>query len=371
MPSGTWAFLQESVIYEYMMYRFHQNQLRIRQAINNGVPELKEKWVKISYLNDITDTFFPDIKHFKIQGDIKGERPAEIKYQTSLFKYHKSKDHQKQYVDFIHKNGCIVVLKHDYLPEDLEEYDVIDVYELDLTDFIGFTKENFDRFLNRQIKSHEFSKVWLMSQSKNFYETDGHILPAYKSGRWCPSDNLSGFDLSVNDKVVFLKTKGASKQNVVKHWSRYREIYSEWILDELYITRVVAPIKSRHEYYKYKNIPAGNPLWYDETDKGKKDKRVIQRKNQELRWKRVFEFETTLHLASLNLRLKDLNKIFPVFVQAVREIYTFPVSREIEIDLYTSVIEYLSVQENSKRLGANEYIQFVNPYEAPHSPVYS
>ena len=45
----------------------------------------------------------------------------------------------------------IIVLKHDYLPKGLEYFD-IDVYEIELVDFVSYCRENFVRLLNQQIK---------------------------------------------------------------------------------------------------------------------------------------------------------------------------------------------------------------------------
>jgi hypothetical protein len=185
-----------------------------------------------------------------------------------------------------------------------------------------------------------------MVQSKNFYETDGDIPPANISGRWCPTDNLTGFDLNDGDKVIFIRTKGASKQNVNKSWSRNSEIFDDWYLDELWVGKVTIPIKSRQEYCMIKGIPANTPLWYDETKIGKSDKRLTQRKTTGIRWNRVFEFRPVVTLSSLNINIKKLNNIFPDFVKATLEIYVGQGSREITLNQYTSLMEYIAGLQN-------------------------
>lgn len=349
MSRKTKAFLQEYIIYEYLVFRFNENHLRLNHIVNNGNLEMKDHWVKVVHLI-YTNTRFPDIDLITISNDSKGERVAEVKFITSTFNYHKDEKYTSRYEKFVNNHGCIIVLKHDYLPEGITDSCPIDVYELDNMDFISFVKENFIRLLNRQIHFHEYAKVWFMIQSKNFNVSDGVVPAARNSGRWCPSDNLTGFDLTVGDKVVFVKVSGTSKQNVNKTWSLYKEISEKWTLDELYIAEVKVPIKSRQEYCMLKNITPPTPLWYDETITGKEDKRVTKRDTQKIRWKRVFEFKVIACLSSLNINLKELNKLFPEFVQAIREIYVMPVSRELHTDLYTSVTEYLSMHENKEKL---------------------
>lgn len=344
MPAGTWSFLHETVIYEYMMHRNAEGQLRLRMVVRDGRLEMKERWFKVNYLQEIRDTFFPDVKNFIIKGDSKGERPAEVKFVTSAFNYHKSKQHKDSYKNFSDRNGCLIVLKHDFLIDEIN----MDVFELDEIDFISFVKENFIRFLNRQLRVHNFRKVWIMIQSKNFYEGAHGVLPACESGLWCPTDNLTGFDLAVGDKVLFIRTRGASKQNVNKYWS-HGQIYDKWILSQIWIGEVTSPIKSREEYCQTRGRNMYDPLWYDETEVGRNDKRITQRKTTGLRWKRVFEFKKTNCLKNLDIPFEQLNMVFPEFVKAIVEVYTNTGSREIGQDLYISIMEYISGLENERK----------------------
>ncbi|KUO96522.1 hypothetical protein [Ferroacidibacillus organovorans] len=344
MPYGTWAFLHETVIYEYLMHRFNENQLRLRHIIINGLKEPKERWLKVTNLQDITNTRFPDINSITIKKDTKGERPAEVKFTTSMFDYHRSKHHVKIYNEFVEKNGCIIVLKHDTLPKGILDKQLIDVFQLDESDFTSFARENFVRFLNRQIRSHQHNKTWLMIQSKNFYEDNK--LAASQSNRWCPTDNLTVFDLSIDDKIIFIRTKGASKQNVNMFWSRHRMIYSEWFLSELWIGKVTSPIQSRKEYCDIYGWEVTTPLWYDETEIGRIDKKITQRKSTGIRWNRVFEFKKVQELKNLNIQMNQMNEYLPEFVHAVIDIYTGKGSREISTDLYVSVMEYIAGYTN-------------------------
>jgi len=349
MPAGEWAFLQEYVIYEYLMHRFQENNLRLKLKVKDSKPILKDRYLKVKYFEEVKNGYFPDIDLIEFVGDKKGKRPAEVKFTTSIFDYHRSTRHKNQFEDFISENGCIIVLRHDYLPATLIRKSLIDVYEIDLIDFVSFAKENFVRLLNRQIRLHSYKKTWLMIQSKNFNNGTSDVPPAKVSGRWCPIDSLSGLDLGIGDKIIFVKTKGSSKQNVNKYWSRYNAIYDKWILDELYIGEITSQIRSREEYYVIKNIPPKTPLWYDETIEGKNDKRITKRKNKGERWKRVFEFKHRLTFSDLNINMVDLHNNHPEFVRCVIDIFIGQGSREISQDLYTSLIEFIAERELSNR----------------------
>lgn len=348
MPKGSWAFLQETVIYEYLMHRMEQKELRVRQIVHNGKPMLKSRWLKVALMESISNTFFPDIKALEIKGDKKGLRPAEVKFVTSFFNYHREKKYKDSYRLFMNQKGCIIVLKHDYVPSGIIDTYPVDVYELDYIDFISFAKENFVRFLNRQIRTHEFSKTWMMVQSKNFHAGNEIVLPASQSYRWCPTDNLTGFDLAVKDKVVFVRTQGASKQSVSKDWYTNKRVTEGWYLKDLWIGEVTTPIKSREEYCAEKNYEINAPLWYDETASGKTDSRVTKRTTAN-RWKRVFEFKPVISLFALNISLNKLYMGYPELVKAIVEIYTNKGSREISQALYTAVMEYIAEKENERK----------------------
>jgi hypothetical protein len=142
MPAGQWAFLHEAVIYEYLMHRFDENQLQMQQIFRDGKIEMKERWVTVQELEPIRNTFFPDIKHLIIKSDLKGARPAEVKFITSLFNYHRSKDDVEKYEEFSKQNGCIIVLKHDYVPVGLLDTYNIDIFQLNEIDFITQFRKN-------------------------------------------------------------------------------------------------------------------------------------------------------------------------------------------------------------------------------------
>ena len=170
MARGNWSFLHEWVIYDYLMVRFDQGTLRIKHVISKGKFIGRTKWVKIKELPPITSTSFPDINRIKLKGS-NALRCAEVKFVTSAFTYHKSKKPKEieQFKCFVESNGFILVASHDYLPKGLlENFSTIDVYEIEIDDFITFSRENFGRLLNRQIKQHNDTKVWIMYQGPNF-----------------------------------------------------------------------------------------------------------------------------------------------------------------------------------------------------------
>ena len=349
MPAGSWAFLHETVIYEYMMDRYRDKQLRLKQVISNGKPLMKDKILKVEHLQEITDTFFPDIESITIKGDARGARPSEVKFVTSSFGYHKGKSIKdiERYNDFICRNGCIIVLQHDYLPNGIVDDFPVDVFEIDLVDFISYGTENFVRFLNRQIKAHNFEKIWLMYQGKNFWYGNDLVPSAMESGRWSPTENLTSFDLAVGDKVVFIRTSGCGQHDINSFWYGKGVVPEKWRLNELFISRVTHPIKSRDEYCKSKGIPDNIPLWYDETEISRKDNRIQRRKG--IRWKRVFEFKLLSYFMSLDIDMQELYELFPQFTKAVADVFTNRGSREIKTGLYTAVIEHIASVENKRR----------------------
>ena len=141
---GNWSFLHEWVIYEYLMSRFAEKTLRLKCVYKSSNKIRKDQWVKVSYLETIRGTSFPDVKKIHFVGE-KDLRPAEVKFTTSLFNYHKSKVHISEFDEFQGSKGCIIVVRHDYLPAGLEQFKNIDIFELDINDFISFSRENFDR----------------------------------------------------------------------------------------------------------------------------------------------------------------------------------------------------------------------------------
>lgn len=346
IPAGTWAFLHESTIYEYLMYRGDEKTLWLKRVIGEGRVLLKKPSIKVEFIERITNTRFPDIKGIKLKGDIS-ERPAEVKFVTSTFDYHQKPRYHEHFKKFISNNGCIVVLRHDHLPDKLvKEFPRLDVFEIDETDYTTFIRENLTRFLNRQMRSHNHRRIWLFQQSANFWSSNGEVPPACVSGRWCPSDNLTSFDLAPGDIVVFIRHSGRSYQAVAKHWGETGVVIDSWALQDLYVGRVTTPITSRSEYCQRYNYPEDEPLWNDETEAAKHDPRVRYRASK---WPKVFEFEKIIYLRDLGLDLSQLWSVLPDFVTGVREIYATHVSRPIATDVYISLMEFLAQYENSNR----------------------
>jgi len=345
MATGTWSFLHESILYEYLWYKFSAQSLRLRQVISDGRYLTKQPWVKVAFLEEIKNTAFPDITAIALH-DRKGVRPGEVKFVTSLFNYTASQ-YKTAFEDFKTQNGCIVVLRHDYIPDALtKSYSCFDVYEIDYDDFVQFTKENFHRFLNRQVRLSTHKKIWVFQQSKNFWYTCPEVPAAADSGRWCPSDNLTAFDLNIGDTLLFVRHKGRRLQEVSSHWRTEKNIIDSWSLTDIYIGRVTFPIQGRNEYCVRSGNALDTPLWYDESESASFDTRI--RKRNKL-WPMVFEFEKISELKCLDLNMRRLYREVPDFVLAAKDVYVNHVSREISLDAYNKLLELLALSENQRR----------------------
>lgn len=325
------AFLQERIIYEYMMYRFSQRNLRIKLVVKSGKRVSKPEYKYVKHLDTITDTFFPDINNIHIETSFKG--PAEVKFLTSEFKLNDYD--QVKLVDFGDNNGCIIVLRHDFLPKTaLSKFPEIYVYELNQDDFKLFVLENFNRLLHRQLLSRESShlKIWLFSQSPNFYKNNKNssIEPASASGIWCPTDNLDNYDLSLKDKVIFIKFGGEFQinQKVMSSWKR-KEIYPNWIIQGLYIGEVTFPIMSRREYCDISKVPYEQPLWHNEL-KGKRWDRIFG-------FKKLFEITCNVQLKKMHAETEGIELVHPI----LHDVSTQQVSRELSESQYTNFLEYI------------------------------
>ncbi|MDQ0253357.1 hypothetical protein J2S74_000729 [Evansella vedderi] len=330
------AFLQERVIYEYLEYRTKQEKLFLYQIFYRGKRLLSKKMCKVKRIMPI-ETSFPDINEMLIEGS-KKKRPAEVKFLTSLFDYHKLDKHKKQYQNFKNENGCIIVLKHDILPKGLMDDSNVDIYEIDIEDFRAFVIENFNRLLQKQLENREenFQRIWITSQVNNFYHDykTYPVQPAKKSGIWCPTNNLTSFDLAKGDKIVFAKFGGEFqiKQQINSHWKKYKSIYPNWKLQGLFIGKITRPIMSREEYCTLFNIDVKTPLWNDEYKCGKP------------KWNRVFCFEkerevildSGIPIADLFNELEDI--VYPTFF----DVYTQQNTRELKTTQYNSFLEYVS-----------------------------
>ena len=131
MARGHWSFLHEWVIYEYLIARSSEGTLRFKQVISFGKLLGKSKWIRVDENILITGTSFPDVKSIKLKGSA-GYRPAEIKFTTSLFNYHRDLKSAVEFDAFVKAKGFILVLAHDYLPTSglLTKHPQVDVFEL-------------------------------------------------------------------------------------------------------------------------------------------------------------------------------------------------------------------------------------------------
>lgn len=336
VPNGEWSFIHEWMLYEYMINKFNEGTLRLKLIVSNGKLNLKTKYVKVKRLMNISNTDFPDIDGIEFEGD-KSIRVAEVKFMTSKFKYHlKNYDRSNKYSynDFLKDNGCIIVLAHDEMPRKLN--DKIDVFEIEQDDFISYIRENLTRLINRQMHKSTYNKIWVMYQGPNFNKGSEYVKPARESGIWCPSDNLTGFELGVGDTVLFIKTKGSRTQDLELK-------YNQWLLDSIFTSKITLSIASREHYCQMKGISEDSLLWYDETDKGKKDSKLRQRKTKEkFRWNRVFEFKKEEEFSDLNLLIKDIPHNLEHFKNACKDVFLNPTSIEISVDEYLYLFQYIT-----------------------------
>lgn len=333
MARGYWSFLHEWVIYDYLKSRVEERTLRIKKIFGNGSLLGKPHWIKVENILPISGTAFPDIQGIKLKGDML-HRPAEVKFTTSLFNYHlESKYHQK-FDQFTKDKGFILVASHDYLPTNrlIELYPDIEVYELEIEDFITYCRENFSRLLNRQIKSHSISRVWLMYQGPNFNHGTLEILPARNSCIWCPTENLTGFDLAPGDRVLFYKTSGLDRIKLQNKLLKEGQMDPRWILREIFVAEVKSKIFSRYEYnqirYKgqapqlWKNDPKGSDTW---------------------RWNRVFQF-SKIKIIEVDIPMGEIfaHQQGRAFASKAWEAFCFGKSREISLKDYRDLLEILA-----------------------------
>lgn len=323
--SNAKGFIHERIIYEYMKYRVKYSILRMRHIIKSGSYNPKKEYAIVKTLQ-IDDTKFPDVNHIVITSDnrIHSNQVAEVKFLTSEFKYHK----EKRFKDFQRKNGCIIVLNHDALPDSLK----IDVYQLERNDFERFVRENFDRLLSHQLLSRNKDdyKIWLFSQAPNFYKEKKNSItkPACESGIWCPTQTMTEFDLAKRDKVVFIKFGGAERlQQELQKYNKKGLIFPEWKIYQLWIGEITSPIKDREEYCMINNCDPNLPLWNKDKYKGKL-------------FPRVFEFKK-LKVINCNIYCTHLFKHFKRLVKPILyDVFVQQVAREISHEDYIKFIEY-------------------------------
>lgn len=350
MARGEWSFIHESVIYQYLIERANTKNLKLKQVWYNG--KFINKKVEVVNVDDITNTRFPDVDSISIKSDKKGNRPAEVKFLTSQFNYHSDKKYKKEYSKFIKDNGFILVYKHDIIPSKLN-IDEVDIYELIQEDFVNFIKENFERLFYQQVKEKKDRNVWISycgrdSNFKNGYEKgDMKIKPAIESNIWCPTKNISPNEMTVGDKVLFIKTKGINSQNLQKY---YESKINLWYLDEIHVCEVRTPIMSREEYCRRYNIPSDKFLWGSEA------------KKNEINYNLVFEFRINRSYEELNISIKDLREVMPNIVDLkMKKLFTTQLDQQIDINEYIELLEYIS-DSNYRKLKSYKNLVSNNVY---------
>ena len=305
------AFLDEHVVHNYMVKRFDEGKLRMKKVIVKGMVVRKPNWVPVKHLS-YRNTLFPDFEEIKLgNGSVV---PAELKFSTSSFDYHKTghRSHQ-QYIDE-KANGLIVIsLKHDHMPTGFSAEE-LDVWELDYSDFSSWCRINFDLLLARQMNVHSGSRrVYLMMPgSKNFFPVSSNqqsVPPAIKSGIWCPQTTYTGYDLAEGDVILFIRIRGCnsrivqppylSEKNRIaqggskRNWVSRDTTLQPWKILDIHICEVSSEILSREEYCDMNSIPRSTQLWVEDPEA-----------NGAWRWGRVFEFN---HIKQINCEIPVSN----------------------------------------------------------------
>jgi hypothetical protein len=333
MAKGHWSFLHEWVIYDYLIARSEEGTLRLKKVVSSGRYMAKPIWVKVSSVKPIVGTAFPDIQAIAFQKQKDIFRPAEVKFTTALFNYHNEEKYAIKFNEFVERNGFVIVASHDYLPKGLtDRFKAVDVCEIEIEDFITFCRENFARLLNRQIKSHTSTRVWLMYQGPNFNEGTNRIRPGRESRIWCPTENLNGFDLTIGDRVLFCKTNGLGRMELQKKYLQEGKIDIRWMLSEIVVTEVKSKIFGRKEYLDFKKLPYDTELW--KNDPVEKER---------YRWNRVFEFSIVKVIQNKH----SMERLYSIsgsksFAERCFETFCYGKSRELSLKSYRDLLEVLA-----------------------------
>lgn len=339
MAMGNWSLLHETSIYQYMMERMKEKRLKLLQVSYNG--KFKSKKVNVLELDEITNTKFPDIDGIKIKDDKKGKRVAEVKFLTSQFDYHrqKRKNNKKDYTYFVQHKGCIIVCKHDCIPHDLD-IDEIDIYQLETQDYITFIKENFDRLLYQQIRNHHQLNTWFFYTGRNSnyfktYDKDLLRIPSAKESHiWGSKKYISPNELTVDDKVIFIKTGGCGQKELQRD---YLGMINQWIIHSLVICKVVTPIMSRVEYCRKNNIQETEYLWASEA------------KNKKIEYNFIFEFEPIYSIDNIDCPINLIRDKIPSFIDNVlKEIFLRSSSKSVSQEDYVTFLELITNFDNKK-----------------------
>lgn len=355
------AFIHERVIYEYLHHRDQSDSLYLKCIYEDGIFNVKNKKVKCQNVY-IENTFFPDVSNIKIV-EFRRTVPAEVKFCTSEYSYHNQMNQEEKnmkYEEFVKKKGCIIVLKHDNLPKKLKEiHPDISVFEIFIEDFNLFVLENYNRLLHKQLQYRDDMnrKILLFCQTDNFHgerlkrsTKESGILLASESKIWCPTTNLSVYDIAPNDKVIFIRFRGANKQHVNKS-VKNKSLDEKWIIKNLFIGKVNSKIISRTEYLMQNGLKEDTFLWPKEYEN-----REI--KNNKI-WPLVFEFSEEQNI-DVNLQVKKLlDKMGEEFVDKIISLYTSQNAIEIKNEEYVLFIETvldMKIKETSPVDIKNQFI---------------
>ena len=294
------AFIKEDIIYRYMERRHDEGLLKVRRIVKEGSRVNNPKWKPVDSLEPITDTFFPDVDGISL--GVRGAMvPAEVKFITSKFAYHKPTDPRNPEYQVQKNLGlCVMVMKHDYMPPGLSAEE-LDVWEFDYQDFTAFCIDNFTLLLREQLDIEVGRRYLLMHPGQdNFYRKNDaqNIAPAIESGIWCPQTTFTGYDIAPGDRVLFVNStrgwgaiqqalqnererlnQGGSRRNWI---SREANLADGWKLKNLTICEVTSTIMSREEYCDLNQHPRNIKLWNVDPLVG----------GQRTKWPRVFEFKT-------------------------------------------------------------------------------
>lgn len=330
--ANTVSFINEQIVYFYMQYRFDNNELYLYPIIKNGkFFDKNNRKEKIIHYKQISGTRFPDIDEIKFIKE-KNVRPAEIKFVTSKFNYHNEDKYKREYKLFKEKNGIIISVKHDLLPNGMKINDGIDVYQIDYFDFIQYCKENFSLLISRQIDLHMNRNIWIMYASSNFFEQKDNVLPAIKTKRWAPSQNLGNLEIGIGDIILFVKCKGLNRIQSQKYFLENNRVPSpELFIEKLIITTVNLNIISREEYCYKNKINFNDKLWPDEINNGPK-------------WTKIFEFNIIKQVDKKIFlkKLYDYSNATESIAVFFTEVFQMPnLGKKITEENYLKFLEYI------------------------------
>jgi len=131
-----------------MRMRFNDKQLKVRKVISSGKLVYNPSWINVHRFVPPDSTRFPDIEEISL-GPHNKNVPAEVKFTTSKFDYHKPTN--INYTNYIFQKQlglCVIVLKHDHMSVGMSA-EQLDVWELNYNDFSAYCRDNFTQLLER------------------------------------------------------------------------------------------------------------------------------------------------------------------------------------------------------------------------------